>query len=310
MVLEKSKFELLRARDVLNILIGNEDFGRLEIQGVTSEISVSMPYLSGPVLCEISKKFGLPVSYWKEGGALSRWQYLDNLIGHCIKNNQESNLLAYLFAKEQFVSKLKELPLEFIDRVHVQIVSTVIKEINKILYFSEYELTELEGVFCVRKIGSAVTVSTPSFKNIDKAYVTKKYYEALKAIGDESYDSAITKSRTLLEEVFIYVIQIKGETPADKGNAYSLYAQVKKLYNMTQKGGMDHRVNGLLSGLEKILSAIVEMRNKAGDAHGVGAKRINIKDHHARLFVNSAATIADFILSVSENASHQSNKKQ
>ena len=308
-MMEESKFELLRVRDILNILVGNEDFGLLEINGVESEVSVSMPYLSGPVLCDISKKFGLSVSYG-DGGTLSRWQYLDNLIEHCIKNNQESNLLAYLFAKERFAGKLMELPLDFIDQAHAQIVSAVIKGINAVLYFGGHELVEVDGVFCVRKIGSAVTVSTPSFKNIDKAYVTKKYYEALKAIKDESYDSAITKSRTLLEEVFIYVIRIKGETPDDKGNAYSLYAQVKKLYNMTQKGDQDHRVNGLLSGLEKILSAIVEMRNKAGDAHGVGDKRINIKDYHARLFVNSAATMADFILSVSENASHQSNKSQ
>ena len=98
--------------------------------------------------------------------------------------------------------------------------------------------------------------------------------------------------------------------PDDKGNAYSLYAQVKRLYNMIQKGNQDHRVNGLLSGLEKILSAIVEMRNKAGDAHGVGDNRINIREYHARLFVNSAATMADFILSVSENASRQSNNGQ
>lgn len=44
------------------------------------------------------------------------------------------------------------------------------------------------------------------------------------------------------------------------------------------------------------------MRNINSDAHGVGSKRFNIKDYHARLFVNSAMTMADFILSVSENS--------
>ena len=309
MMSEKSSFELLRGRDILDILYGNRDFGVVEINGVASEVSISMPYLSGPVLCKISKRFGLPVTYG-EGGTLSRWQYLDNLMEHCIKNNLESALLVFLFSKEQFVGKLMTLPLEHIDLAHAQIVATVIKEINKILYFGGHELVEVDGVFYVQRIGSVVTVSTPSFKKIDKAYVTKKYGEALKAITDESYDSAITKSRTLLEEVFIYVIRIKGKMPDDKGNAYSLYAQVKRLYNMIQKGNQDHRVNGLLSGLEKILSAIVEMRNKAGDAHGVGDNRINIREYHARLFVNSAATMADFILSVSENASRQSNNGQ
>ena len=57
-------------------------------------------------------------------------------------------------------------------------------------------------------------------------------------------------------------------------------------------------INTLLSGLEKIISSISEMRNKDSDAHGVGAKRISIDEHHARLFVNAAIAMADFILSV------------
>ena len=69
---------------------------------------------------------------------------------------------------------------------------------------------------------------------------------------------------------------------------------------MHQDRDLDKRVNSLLSGLEKIVSAIAEMRNKGSDAHGVGAKRISIDEHHARLFVNSAMTMADFILSVSK----------
>ena len=77
----------------------------------------------------------------------------------------------------------------------------------------------------------------------------------------------------------------------------------KTMKRMHQNKDMDKRINGLLSGLEKILSAIAEMRNKVSDSHGVGSKRINISDHHARLFVNSAMTMADFVLAVSEKAS-------
>lgn len=66
---------------------------------------------------------------------------------------------------------------------------------------------------------------------------------------------------------------------------------------------MDKRINTLLSGLEKIVSSIAEMRNKASDSHGVGANRITIADHHARLYVNSAMTMADFILSVADKKS-------
>ena len=76
-----------------------------------------------------------------------------------------------------------------------------------------------------------------------------------------------------------------------------MFKQVKTLYNMHTDPNTDRRINTLLSGLNNIVSAIAEMRNKDSDAHGVGANRISIEEHHARLFVNSAMTMADFILS-------------
>ncbi|MCZ8518383.1 MULTISPECIES: abortive infection family protein [Paenibacillus] len=92
----------------------------------------------------------------------------------------------------------------------------------------------------------------------------------------------------------------KRQLRADIGK---LYNQVKQLHNMHQNKEIDKRINGLLSGLEKILSAIAEMRNKGSDSHGIGAKRIKIAEHHARLFVNSAMTMADFVLAVGDRSS-------
>ena len=65
---------------------------------------------------------------------------------------------------------------------------------------------------------------------------------------------------------------------------------------------IDRRINTLLSGLEKIVSSIAEMRNANSDAHGVGNRRLNIAEHHARLLVNSAMTMAEFVLSIGNNA--------
>ena len=120
-----------------------------------------------------------------------------------------------------------------------------------------------------------------------------------------NYDSAITKARTLLEETFCYVVEKKGDTPSSSGNMSDLYKQVKGHYNMHADSNTDRRINTLLSGLEKIVSAISEMRNKDSDAHGVGASRISIDEHHARLFVNAAVSMADFILSVEKKANQK-----
>ncbi len=299
---EKSKFELLRKKSILSILDGDVDFGTLEVNGTDSGIKISMPYLNGRTLCDISNKFGLPVTYGWNGGAQSRWAYLDDLLAHCIQNKRESDLLAFLFSKGQFVDKLRGQTPEVIEYAYAQIVNAVIRQINGALYFSGNELVQVGKVFVVRKLGSTVSVAAPSVKTIDISYITDLLDRAMKDVIDGNYDSAITKSRTLLEEVFCYVIEKKGEEPSESGDIGKLYNQVKQLYNMHQSKDMDKRINGLLSGLEKILSAIAEMRNKGSDSHGVGAKRISIADHHARLFVNSAMTMADFVLAVSEKA--------
>lgn len=300
---EKQEFELLREKSILSILDGDVDFGTLEVNGTDSGIKISMPYLSGPTLCDISNKFGLPVTYGWNGGAQSRWAYLDDLLAHCIQNKRESDLLAFLFSKGQFVDKLRGQTPEVIEYAYAQIVNAVIGQINGALYFGGNELVQVGKVFVIRKLGSTVSVTAPSVKTIDRSYITDLSDRAMKDVIDGSYDSAITKSRTLLEEVFCYVIEKKGEEPSESGDIGKLYNQVKQLYNMHQSKDIDRRINGLLSGLEKILSAIAEMRNKGSDSHGVGAKRINIADHHARLFVNSAMTMADFVLAVSEKAS-------
>ena len=300
---EKSKYELLREKNILAILDGDTDFGFLEINGENSNIKVSMPYLSGPMLCDMSNKFGLPVTYAWNGGAQSRWAYMDDLLAHCIQNGHESDLLSFLFSKGQFTEKLRGQTPETIDYAYSHIVKAIINQINGILYFSGNELVQTGSVFVIQKIGTTISVAAPSVTAIDRRYITDISERAMKDISDGNYDSAITKSRTLVEEVFCYVIEKKGVEPSESGDMGKLYNQVKQIYNMHQDKAVDNRINGLLSGLEKILSAIAEMRNKASDSHGVGAKRINISDYHARLFVNSAMTMADFVLAVSENAS-------
>lgn len=154
-------------------------------------------------------------------------------------------------------------------------------------------------------MGEVVAVAAPAVKIIDRAYIKDLAGRANKDIDEGNFDSAITKARTILEETFCYVIEKKGEVPSDSGDIGKLYGQVKTLYNMHADKNLDKRINTLLSGLEKIISAIAEMRNKESDSHGVGSKRIGIADYHTRLFVNSAIAMADFILSVYQNADRE-----
>ena len=209
------------------------------------------------------------------------------------------------FSKDKFVDVLRDLSVKDIQSAHEAILQKVSEQINSILYFGGHELRVIGKVYQVCNVGEVVAVAAPAVKIIDRAYIKDLAGRANKDIDEGNFDSAITKAHTILEETFCYVIEKKGEVPSDSGDIGKLYGQVKTLYNMHADKNLDKRINTLLSGLEKIISAIAEMRNKESDSHGVGSKRIGIADYHTRLFVNSAIAMADFILSVYQNTTHE-----
>lgn len=295
-------FNLLRSKEIIAILDGDTKYGDYEFEDCTT-VKIAMPYLSGSDLCDLSTLFGLPVTYSWNGGALSRWQYLDNLLEYCIKNNKCSNLLAYMFSLAQFSKVLNGHGATEIKEAHQTIVSNIIEQINGLLFFGGNELVIIGQNFVIQPIGNKIEIVAPTIKTIDREYIKSISSRAMRDIEQNDFDSAITKSRTLLEETFCYVIEKKNETPSDSGDISKLFKQVKTLYNMHTDTNTDRRINTLLSGLNSIVSAVAEMRNNDSDAHGVGAARIPIKEHHARLFVNSSMAMADFILSVQQNNS-------
>lgn len=295
-------FNLLRSKEIIAILDGDTKYGDYEFEDCTT-VKIAMPYLSGSDLCDLSTLFGLPVTYSWNGGALSRWQYLDNLLEYCIKNNKCSSLLAYMFSLAQFSKVLNGHGATEIKEAHQTIVSNIIEQINGLLFFGGNELVIIGQNFVIQPIGNKIEIVAPTIKTIDREYIKSISSRAMRDIEQNDFDSAITKSRTLLEETFCYVIEKKNETPSDSGDISKLFKQVKTLYNMHTDTNTDRRINTLFSGLNSIVSAVAEMRNKDSDAHGVGAARIPIKEHHARLFVNSSMAMADFILSVQQNNS-------
>ena len=145
-----------------------------------------------------------------------------------------------------------------------------------------------------------VTAVTPLIQNVNREYIREKTYQANEDVEEGRLDSALTKARTLLEETFCYALELRGEHKDRKEDIYSLYKRVKVLYKMCPNHSYDNRVNDLLNGLEKILKSLTEMRNLASDSHGLGSARITIEKRHARLFVNAALTMAEFVLSVAE----------
>ena len=293
-------YDLLRSKDIIEILDGDSQIE--EIDG----IRIAMPYLSGPMLCELSQKFGCYQEYYWGNSSkpnFSRWQYMDNILKYVIKENKVSQLLSYMMEKERFSDSLRKLnTVSDIEKMYKYIIQKVIDQINSILYFGGHELVIINNQFIVKNIDEKINIDIPNINVVNRDYIKDLSERAMKDIDEGNLDSAITKSRTILEETFCYAIEIKGEEHSDNGDIGKLYKQVKDLYSMHANKDMDKRVNKLLSGLENIVQSIAEMRNNGSDSHGLGSKRVNIADYHARLAVNSSTTMAEFILSVSQNS--------
>lgn len=148
-------FNLLRSKEIIAILDGDTKYGDYEFEDCTT-VKIAMPYLSGSDLCDLSTLFGLPVTYSWNGGALSRWQYLDNLLEYCIKNNKCSSLLAYMFSLAQFSKVLNGHGATEIKEAHQTIVSNIIEQINGLLFFGGNELVIIGQNFVIQPIGNKI----------------------------------------------------------------------------------------------------------------------------------------------------------
>lgn len=284
-------YELLRRKDIIAILDGDVTIEEKK------DYSVKMPYLSGPKLVELSNDFGLRRTY----GSESRWVYLDDLLEYAIEQNRCDELLRYLFDRDKFTSLLDLGSPEEIKTAYEYILQAVINKINVILYLGRHELQCIQGHYYVVETGKKPVIEAPNIKLINISYVQGLRERCTEDFISGNFDSVITKSRTVIEEVLIYILEQNKIEVESKGDLNKIYNQVKGIYNMRQDKGYDGRVNSLLSGLEKIVQSIAEMRNVNSDAHGVGSKRIAIKECEARLVMNSAVTFCEYILEIYKN---------
>lgn len=250
---EQVGFNLLKTKDVYAILDGDKSF-----RSDALDEDVSLPYQSGPMLVEVLNKFGIDATY----DSSSRWMYVNVLLEHCIENNRVSDMLAYFFSLERFQNDFYGLTPEEIKRRHGAVVEGAIAAINSVLFFGGHELRCFGNNYVIVSVDDVPEMSIPSINTIDRSYIKDMAERAQEDIELGNFDSALTKARTLLEEVFCWAIERKGVQPSSSGDVGKLFSQVKCLYNIHADRTMDRRICDLVNGLNKIVDSIGQMRNK------------------------------------------------
>ena len=285
-------FSLLIDKEICGILIGDVDvFG-----------TYAMPYMKGPELCSLCTQFGLKRTYEWGGGNTSRWVYMLDLLEFLNKEDRVGELLSYLMDMKRFTQLNSLGDYEKVRETYKSIVEGALRTINSHLLIARKEVRIVQNKFVMATIGEEVSFDTPKVKVVTSQYI-KELPDRIKGdLENKDYDSVITKSRTLLEEVLIYIIEkMTFERYKSNGDLIKIYQDATELLNMRQNKEWDKRINEMLGGLHKLVSAIASMRNMNSDAHGVGSGRFNIKKREALLVANSSVMLAEYLLSVYEN---------
>ncbi|WP_390579856.1 abortive infection family protein, partial [Staphylococcus pseudintermedius] len=292
----------LASKEIVDLFLGDkrvnsESDDKFESNGYT------MPYMTHSDINALAPIFG--ITNIENVSDYNRLNKMAWLIEQCYKLNKENKLLKYFLDVTRYIpNKREETSIytnEELKKETLKEVEAYFNHINNILNFSDKKLIYLNKKYKIIDLIEDSQVTHDIDKHINFDYVRNFPFRLKDNLEDENYDTVITQSRTLLEEVYIHILEYSNKDyNSAKGNLQKLNSMVKTELKMKNNRDYDKRINELLSGLNKINDAIGKMRNENSDSHGVGSKRININRREAKLVMNSAITICDYILEIFE----------
>jgi hypothetical protein len=238
-----------------------------------------MPYIKGYELVSFFNKYGFNEVYGN--GFPSRWMYAEDKI-RFLNGKDEMRLII-----EEIVDPRRFYGLEIN-------VETAVEEINKVLKYDKYELKKV-GDFYKISLPEGSLIQAETTKSINHEFINEQIEKCKKKIREEDYNGAITNSRSLIEAIFIEIIERheKSEVKND-GNIENLWSKVKKIMKLEiEKDTLPDYVVQILSGIDTAVKGLAGLSNNAGDRH---ANKFRTRKHHAKLAVNLAMTLSDFLV--------------
>jgi hypothetical protein len=129
----------------------------------------------------------------------------------------------------------------------------------------------------------------------DSDTVHRRWQKALERRSSDP-ESAITLSRTLLEDVCKWIIHEAGETYNEKDDLPVLYRKLAAILNLAPDMHTEAVFKQILGSCQSIVESLGALRNKISDAHSGGPLRVKPSPRHAELAVNLAGTMATFLI--------------
>ena len=243
------------------------------------------PYRSGPELVRFFNELGSNDVYGS--GFPSRWYYAEGKI----RELNDTPKLAKVF--ESILD-----PRDYLDTKFV--IETVAQRLNEYLKYDGYELVKHGNIYKVRELrGTVVDLEVPSegFSKISHAFIEDQIKKCDLKVFEGDFAGAITNARSLLEAVLLDIEQELTRQPVSyDGDLTRLWRRVQNLLTLDpSRKDIADALRQVLGGLTSTVSGLATLRNKMSDAHAISYM---VSKRHAKLAVNAAKTVADFVIEV------------
>lgn len=296
---ELKVYKNLNVKEIRDIFIGDT---AIQDKNDVSK-TYNMPYLSHKKLNDLAALFGIDSIENLNENRNDKFKIIFRKI---VNNNQEEELIEYLFKKSRLLENYKDqISLMGPEDINIDLdisIDCIVDEINIYLYFSNSKAIKTKGSIKIIELSESFEVKNDINQHVNHTYIHNLQERISRSMEDKDYDSVVVKCRTMIEEINIHILDYAKISHVNvKGNIGQLNALVRDYLNMKPSNDFDKRINNLLNGLNKINDSISNLRNINSDAHGIGKNRIEIKAREAKLIVNATIMYCDYILDVFED---------
>jgi hypothetical protein len=177
---------------------------------------------------------------------------------------------------------------------------------NALLRRMERDGFRFENGRFVAHSAEAAIVHAPSLVQLTEDSIQEHIEKARAKVAGGDAAGAISSAYTLIEGFLKQLLRRTG-TPfnENEGDIRNLYKALCSPLHLDPKGeSLESYLRAILEGLQRQIGGMFEVANKASDRH---ARRYNPAPHHARLAVNAAFTLCEFLL---ESFEYQQKKDQ
>ena len=249
------------------------------------------PYRSGPQLIEFFRDFGERDLYGQ--GFPARGAYVREKLTKFNGTETMKQIIAEAF--DFFVEDgfNPEEQAEAFNRLLVRDGYRLVLE-YRVGWMEGDRHVEADPYFEVQSVLPAVIVPE-GLVTIGHNAVNEQISKANRRIAVGDFAGAIASSYTLIEHLLKLILREAGAAFNDnEGDIRALYKLVRDPLNLNPADeGIAAPLKPILDGFQKLVSGLYEMSNKASDRH---ARRYNPAAHHAKLAVNAAFALCEFLV--------------